>query len=310
MTITELPPTLTDQPLVLNPAISVIRSTDDEIVAHLGSRSRTSHRISDSQGRGRLADFVAGFVRPVSPAALAQEQDLDPAVAAEFVEHLTQGKVLIPEEQTRYSYLITGLGLTPSDTDLQVGVLGSGAIATAVARQLGDLIGTPVLLHDDAEAAFDGADLVVVASDQLAPGLCYDADEISLATGIPWQLVYLDGFELMIGPTFVPGESANYYDVDAMDEAARVLRTQYLYEKSSHPDQPRSATVPTFVADLAASWATTAIAQHLWGSGSFLEGYVMRVDLERMQIMREKVLRLPRNPVEMGVRSDLRHPFL
>lgn len=310
MTITELPPAPTDQPLVLNPAISVIRSTDDEIIAHLGSRSRTSHRISDSQGRGRLADFVAGFTRPVSPAELAQEQDLDPAVAAEFVEHLAQGKVLIPEEQTRYSYLITGLGLTPTDVELQVGVLGSGAIATAVARQLSDLIGSPVTLHDDAAAAFDGADLVVVASDQLAAGLCYDADEISLSTGVPWQLVYLDGFELMIGPTFVPGVSANYYDVDAMDEASRVLRTQYLYEKSSRPDQPRSATVPSFVADLAASWATTAIAQHLWGRGSFLEGYVMRVDLERMQIMRDKVMRLPRNPVEMGVRSDLRHPFL
>lgn len=295
---------------LVNPAVSVIRSSADEIIAHLGSRSRSSHRISDGESRGRLADFVTAFATPRAPAAVAATIGLDAETTAEFFEHLTRGQVLIPAEQARYSYLASGLGLAPADLAHEVAVVGTGRVADAVARQLADLLETPVSAGADLVDAFADADLVVVASDRPDPALGYDADEASRATDTPWHLTYLDGFELMVGPTFVPGVSANYYDFDSMDESARVLRMQYLFEKTGRPVVGKTLTVPAFAADLAASWATLAVAQHLWGRGSFLEGYLMRVDLERMQVVRDKVMRLPRNPVDMGVRTDLRHPFL
>lgn len=299
-----------DATLVLNPSVSVIRCNDDEVVASLGSRSRSTHRIQDGEGRRQLADFVLSFTAPATPSAVATTLVMDPATTAEFTQHLVDGRVLIPEEASRYSYLLSGFGMSDISTDVAVGVLGTGRIAEAVRRQLGSLLGREPAHANDVRDAFDASDFVVVCPDQIDPTLFYDADELSRATDKPWHLAYADGFELMVGPTFVPGESPNYYDFDAMDESARVLRMEYLFEKYAQPDAAQRGDLPVFVADLAASYVTMAVAQHLWGKGSFLEGYVLRIDLERMQLVRDRVLRLPRNPVDMGVRADLRHPFL
>lgn len=296
--------------LVLNPAASVIRCNDDEVVASLGSRARSTHRIQDAGGHHKLADFVLAFADPSAPETVAATLGLDDAVAAEFTQHLLDGQVLIEEQESRYSYLVSGLGLDGIDTDLAVAVCGGGRIAEALCRQLGSLLGRPVQPTGEIAEAFENNDFVVVCPDQVNPGLFYDADELSRALDKPWHLAYCDGFELMVGPTFVPGESANYYDFDAMDESARVMRMQYLYAKSAQPEAPQHCEPPAFVADLAASYIMMALTQHLWGRGSFLEGYVLRIDLERMQLVRDRVLRLPRNPVDMGVRTDLRHPFL
>lgn len=308
-TITTVPADL-DARLVLNPSVSVIRCNDDEVVASLGSRARSTHRIQDAQGRHKLADFVLAFAAPTEPVSVAATLGLDTDTATEFTRHLLDGQVLIAEEASHYSWLLSGFGLPAVNIDVAVAVVGSGRIAQSVCRQLGSLLGTELVPGDAVGAAFDDGDLVVVCPDRADPGLFYDADEMARATGKPWHLAYADGFELMVGPTFVPGESPNYYDFDAMDESARVMRMQYLYEKYAAPEVGQRCDLPLFAADLAASYVTIAVAQHLWGKGSFLEGYVLRVDLERMQLMRDRVLRLPRNPVDMGVRADLRHPFL
>lgn len=309
MSVTTRPASIQPR-LVLNPSAAVIRCNDDEVVASLGSRARSTHRIQDAGGHRKLADFVLAFTTPVTPDSVADRLGLDDAVAAEFTQHLLDGHVLIAEEESRYSYLVSGLGLDGIDTEVAVAVVGGGRIADAVCRQFGSLLGREVAPAGEIAEAFESNDFVVVCPDQVDPGMFYDADELSRALDKPWHLAYCDGFELMVGPTFVPGESPNYYDFDAMDESARVMRMQYLYAKSALPEAAQHCELPAFVADLAASYITMALTQHLWGRGSFLEGYLLRIDLERMQLVRDRVLRLPRNPVDMGVRSDLRHPFL
>lgn len=310
MTLLTGPTTSLDDVLVLNPSASVTRCNDDEVVANLGSRARSTHRIQDAQARRRLADFVLAFTDPAAPTAVAATLGLDLETTAEFTSHLVDGRILIPEQMGRYSYLLSGMGSLHPDAEVALAVLGDGQIAASVCRQLSSLVEREVSSSTDLPAAFDAADFVVVCPDRMQPGLFYDADELSRATGTPWHLAYADGFELIVGPTFVPGESPGYYDFDAMDESARVMRMQYLYQKFAEPDAGRRSPLPVFAADLAASYITMALAQHLWGKGSYLEGYVLRIDLERMQLMRDRVLRLPRNPVDMGVRTDLRHPFL
>ena len=46
-----------DTQLVLNPALRIIRSTNDEIIVRFGSRGRSSRRISDTKRRGILSDI-------------------------------------------------------------------------------------------------------------------------------------------------------------------------------------------------------------------------------------------------------------
>ena len=53
--------TAIDTRLIQNPAIRLIRSTDDEIIVRFGSRGRASRRISDSSRKGILADLVFAF---------------------------------------------------------------------------------------------------------------------------------------------------------------------------------------------------------------------------------------------------------
>lgn len=299
-----------DGRLLVNPAMKIVRANADEIFVEVGSRSRMTHRIEDSQVRGGLADFVSRFRSPQDPEVVAAELGLESGTAAEYIEHLIEGRVLIPAHQARYSYLVSGFGWDPGARPATVAIAGAGRIAENVAWQLSELLTESPQRHENVATAFDGADLVVVASDRPNPGLCYDADELAQAMGTPWHLTYFDGFELMVGPTFRPGASANYYDFDSMNEAARVMRTPYLYGRFARAELEPTAELPAFMAAQAASWTVIAIAQHLWGQGSFLEGYVMRIDLERMEVMKDRVLRLPRNPVDMGARIDLRHPFL
>lgn len=293
----------------INPTVNVVRSTPNEVFIEIGSRSRYTHRISDDKSRGVFADFVTSFTEPADVNAVAETLGIDSETLTEFCDALERGRVLLPSTQADYAYLLTGLDWDPTRRDAAVSVLGQGRIADQVHAQITELVSTPVEVTANPVDAFDGADFVIVAADDLAPALCYDADELARAAGVPWHLTRIDGFELLVGPTFVP-DGANYYDLDTMDESARVIRTPFLYGKAMAPDVKRSNKVPTFAAAIAAGWTVVAVAQHLWGKGSFLEDQIMRVDLERMEIIRDKVLRLPRNPVDMGMRADLRHPFL
>lgn len=296
--------------LVINPSVNVIRSTSNEVFVEVGTRSRYTHRISDDKSRGLLADFVLNFEEAQNVNVVVKKLGIDEETRRDFVEYLTRGRVLLPPEQVGYSYLLTGFKWNPAEHDVAITILGQGRVAEAITSQLSELVPHPVVSTSSAEEAFDDADFVIAAMDGIDLGLCYDADELSRATQTPWHLTRVDGFEVLVGPTFIPGSGVNYYDLDTMDEAARVMRTPFLYSKAADPEVKQTAPLPAFVASIAAGWTTVAAAQHLWGKGSFLEDHIMRIDLERMEIIRDKVLRLPRNPVDMGMRADLRHPFL
>jgi hypothetical protein len=295
---------------VLNPSMQIIKSTDDEIIVQLGSRSRFTHRIQDSNNRGKLADFVASFRSPANPTRIAQTVGLSSEEAAEYVEHLVKGKVLIPPEQRDYSFLLAGLGFNDPQKEHVIRIVGTGGIATAAARQVSDLLKVGISPTLDMNEAFNDSDVVIVAADRPNPALFFDADETSRVSETPWHQVYMDGAEVVSGPTFIPGETVNYYDFDTMDESSRSLRIPFMYGKFTDPMVEANAQMESFIADFAASWAVLAVCQHLWGQGSYVENHVMRFDLERMQAIKDRVLKLPRNPVDIGAQPNLRHPFL
>lgn len=304
-------PTTTEEPcLLVNPAVSILRCSDNEVFIRHGSRSTTSHRIEDTKNRGRLADFAEAFAVPRTVSEAAQSTDTDPADAAEFTEHLLDGHALLRDVDSAYGYAIAGLGGAVVPTTAQLAVVGTGRVSTALVRQLSDLLHRPVEQVDDVVAAFEDCQLVVVAADALNPGLFYDADEAAMETGTPWQLVYVDGGEVMVGPTFIPGLTVGYYDLDTMDEAGRTMRMDYQFLKTATAAVPATAEVPCVIADLAAAYASLAVLQHLTGKGSYLENHVLRLDLERMHVIRDRVMRLARTPRDLANRNDLRHPFL
>lgn len=298
-----------DELLVVNPSMSIIRGSDDEIMSRYGSRSRSSYRVAAPGGV--LANFVRAFTEPSRPSEVAERLGIDTETCAQYTEKLTEGAILMAPEHTRYAQLVSAMHVQPpTGRDTAISVLGSGRIAAASAAQLTDLMGSDVAVTEDLTVAFEDHDLVVVCADRLNQPLFYDADEMARAADRPWHLTYADGAEIIIGPTFIPGITVNYFDRDTLDEASRSLRFEHQFMASAGPDIEATSPIPEFVAQLAAGWSTAAIAQHLWGTGSFVEDHVLRVDLERMQVIRDRVLALARNPVTVGSRTDLRHPFI
>jgi hypothetical protein len=296
--------------LVVNPAIAIVRCSENELFLRSGSRSSTTHRIEDTKNRGTLAGFAVAFREASTVTEAAERVGIPLEDATEFAQHLLDGKALIGEESARFGYLIAGLGVEKMPVDVDIAILGTGRLADAIAGQMADFLGREPERSDDIVGAFEANSFVIVAADTMQPGLFYDADEASAETGTPWQLVYVDGGEIMVGPTFIPGLTADYYAVDTMDEAGRTMRMEYQFFKSAVPEVPATAVVPRMIAELAASYASVAVLQHVTGAGSYLENHVLRIDLERMHVIRDRVMRLARTPRDLGSRDDLRHPFL
>ncbi|WP_314145873.1 TOMM precursor leader peptide-binding protein [uncultured Leifsonia sp.] len=294
---------------IVNPSLTVIRSSDDEIIVRFGSRSTFSRRLKDDQRNGILGNLVEHFAVGANVDAFLKG-DVSPEVVHTVISSLVQEKVLIPESDAAASAVALGLGLADETAIAAstIAVVGDGSIAARLSTQLrasGPAVeASPALTPE----AFETADLVVVAADAPDIGLFFDANEAALSLDRPWQSVYVDGAECVIGPLFYPGHTGCFHDFDIMDESARSLRLDYLYYKGATMKAGRN--LPDFVADLAASYATASVLQHLGGKGSFLEGFVLRVDLERLEIIRDQLIQLPRCPACIQKRPYLRHPFI
>ena len=306
MTVT----TTTDRYLV-NPMLTVVRSNDDEIIVRFGGRSTNSSRLKDDGRRGILGDIIERFANAASVTDVAEALTIDRGVLDDIVRTLIDQEVLILETDADGAFLALGFGVRNSSVLLSatVGVVGPGGLARTIADQLTDVGVTTIVVNQPDAEIFEAADLVVVASDGPDLGMFFDANEIALVLDRPWQSVFADGAELVIGPLFRPGYTGCFHDFDTMDESARSLRLDYLYYKSSQ-SAGRESMLPRFVTDLAASYSTTSIVQHLSGRGSYLEGNVMRVDLERLEVIRDQLAQLPRCPACIQNRPHLRHPFI
>ncbi|MFH8223573.1 TOMM precursor leader peptide-binding protein [Streptomyces sp. NPDC018057] len=206
-----------------------------------------------------------------------------------------------------------------------VGVVGGGSVQRQLTTQLTELgigglrglsAGTDGLDAADGDeklaALLDDTDLVVLALDGFRPSLLHRLNRAAVAAGRPWLPVYADGSELIVGPLVVPGESACYNEHEIQHESSRALRHEYqLY--SEELARRTADDLPPLLAPyaaLAASWASIGITPYLVDGAGFLVGRAIRIDLERLEITQEHVLRLPRCPVCTEQRPSFRHPFL
>ncbi|GAA4710290.1 TOMM precursor leader peptide-binding protein [Phytohabitans rumicis] len=357
---------MAEQRFVLNPYVTVVRCTDDEVLYRHGARSAYSRMLRDEGRRRVLGPVLAAFDRPRSRAETAAEL-ADPAGATEVLDKLIDDGVLVAEDSAlsaMYLQMLTGAAPTGLAA-ATVGVAGLGGIGGQVARQLAALGAGAVVGLDDrpvgaADQAFlrgtigtagevgrpiaeaferatvaagfdnvttrpqsiedtealadliDEADLTVVALEAFAPGLLHRVNELAVAAEKPWLPVYADGSELVVGPLVVPGRSACYNEFEIQHESSRALRTEYLLYKEELGRRPAGdgpQLLPPF-AGIAASWAVSAALPFLVDGTSFLVGRAVRIDFERLEVITERVLRLPRCPACAELRPDLRHPFL
>lgn len=214
--------------------------------------------------------------------------------------------------------------VTAADQPLLRGTIGAagtagapvtGAFAAAAAASgLAAVSVREGSIDDDAVLVdlLEEVDLLVVALESFPPSLLHRVNEAAVTAEKPWLPVHADGSEVVIGPLIVPGRSPCYNEYEIQHESSRVLRNEYLLYKEELAGRPVLATpqlLPPY-ASIAASWAVTGVLPYLLDGASFLVGRVVRVDFERLEVINERVLRLPRCPACSGLRPDFRHPFL
>lgn len=296
-----------DTQLVLNPALRIIRSTNDEIIVRFGSRGRSSRRISDTKRRGILSDIVFGFNERTSLDDVCKRFG---EAGRELLLGLLEGNVIIPESDLAFGFLAAGYGITDPEIS-SLTVIGEGRFAAECTRLLHDALGEKITISEQSKIKVDvePADFTVCVSDSPNTAFFYDVNEYALSYGAIWHGGYLDGPEVIVGPLFVPGETGCFHDFDVMEEAGRSMMIDHLYMKmngaSAIPTQ-----VPAFVPSLAASYLTSSVIQHVLGVGSHLEGEFLRIDLDRLEIIRQRATRLARCPACTENRPDIRNPFL
>jgi bacteriocin biosynthesis cyclodehydratase domain-containing protein len=214
--------------------------------------------------------------------------------------------------------------VTAADQPFLRGTVGTaGEIGRSMADAFGTLIAAagfdnatvrPESLDDLPSVAdlLDDVDLLVVALEGFPPSLLHRVNELAVAAEKPWLPVHADGSEVIVGPLVVPGRSPCYNEYEIQHEASRALRHEYLLYKEELARRPAAAApqlLPHY-AGIAASWAVTGILPFLLDGTSFLVGRAVRIDLERLEVINERVLRLPRCPACASLRPDFRHPFL
>lgn len=330
----------------VNPTLQIIPYTEDEILVRRGSRSTFSKIIKDEAQRGLLINTVEAFRKPV-PTNVARESvragtddDFDA-----LVTYLMEQGVLVDETHSIATIYDrnSSLDSVSAIANKRIGMIGLGPIGKEILKHLADAGTTSIMGLDDRrgddlkkliatshpglkfdvvegtlsdeeaiEVLFVENDFVLVAIEAFRPTVLHLANLASISHERPWIPVYADGDEVIVGPFIVPGVTPCYNEFEIQHEAARALRTEYLIYKESLLEEgpPSLSAVAGPVASIAASWASLAVLPFLIGGQSFLESGTLRIDFERLDVIRERLLKIPRCPACDSIRPDYRHPFL
>jgi bacteriocin biosynthesis cyclodehydratase domain-containing protein len=160
-------------------------------------------------------------------------------------------------------------------------------------------------------AAVADADLTVMAFEQQSLQLAHLLNRVCLKEDKPWMTASTDGNLGLVGPLFLPRETACYNCYAALSDSAISTREmsrryrQHVIQRGAGSFFPG---LPAF-ADIVAGYACLAAVHYLLGKGSFVTGRVLNINFDRMLIHMEDVLKLPRCPVCGLEKSVYRPPF-
>ena len=305
--------TIASQELTLNPLLSVVVASRDEVLVRFGIRSRFSHVLLDESRTGTIGPVLRAFQRarasgtPLSDSLDGIEQEeVDEAIA-----FLLERDVLVQAGRDPARMELDLLFDRPAVED-RVFLLGDGAHAAEVRRQLdrlplGDLEPLPeaALASGDAGvgaalqrlAAVDDA-IVVVALDSFRPSMLHRVNEVMLGLGQRWLLSVVDGPLSIVGPVFEPHEGPCYAEFEIQIESTIALRDEYLMQKEQlvAEDDVRRSSCSPLASSMCAAWTATWLVHALHEAPGFNPAKALLLDYRELDLDWVEVLRLPRCP--------------
>jgi bacteriocin biosynthesis cyclodehydratase domain-containing protein len=296
--------------------LDLVLISDNELLIQFGLRSRPSELLRDHDVSGLLGRVIGrvlrgpATVRELLDANASRNEDDVRSLLSDLVDRgiLADLRTSPVEQYLRYTF-----DGEPCFPNANVGVMGTGKLGTRIAQCLTDhgIARVTPLDLEEIEQSVMASDFVILALDQPDLGTCHMVNRYAIRERKPWLHSTIDGNFGMIGPLFVPDETACYNDFRALAFAAtpnRVMARKHREYVAARGTHIPFAGPPAHT-EITAGHSSLAAVHFLLRGTCFAVGRVMIVDFDRMQIDTEDVLKLPRCPVCGTQKSDYRPSF-
>lgn len=152
--------------------------------------------------------------------------------------------------------------------------------------------------YSQIEKIFDLSDFLVLSIDRPNPRIYNIFNRIALKKNKLWMISTIDGSRGIIGPTFIPFESACYGDYSRQVEAGIVDTNMYnIYRQFLDNDihEQIFLGIPSY-AKIIAGMTSLSVIHQLIRKYSFTSNRSIIIDFERMIFDTQDIFRLPRCP--------------
>lgn len=227
-----------DRP-VFNPAYVPVRLDENSIHIRVGPFSGPAYTIEDDQREGTLGQLprLLDGERDTEAVLEAFDRTNRTEIAAVLLE-LADNNIVYDAERVARTRSLPQLALRPqvgpSDRDrletASVGVINDGRMGTQIAADLLEsgvgsvryvsvgrepevrAVDSERLKRSDRPLAdeLEAVDVAVFATEDPAPTLASEFNEVAHEVGTPWLLAQVSGLDGFVGPTVFPGETACY----------------------------------------------------------------------------------------------------
>lgn len=309
----------------IDPSIVPVTISADEVHFRAGPWNGPVFTLEDEHREGKLADLVGMLDGTNSVTDILDEFEGDEAAVRHVLDRLQRKRIL--DSRTRPSAerrevdpgFISGGDLASINTD-RVVVAATGGLERIVVEDLLDTdVGTIEVVTEESSdrtlgaetsdridrtslaelpRAVDEADVGVIVTDRPAPRLFGEFNRLAHESDTPYVSGQVCGFDGIVGPTVVPGETSCYACFEERRDANLPSESEYrAFERSvSETDGSPGLGVGAFD-HVVTGLVTAELLNFLARDVGFLAGRVVRYDFSELAVETNEVLRMPRCPV-------------
>lgn len=289
---------------VVNPAFTPV-VTDDSVTFRAGPWSGPAFTLSGNGGPQTLVSELDGETTAESAVEAAGTDEFD---AATVLTRLTEKGVVVPAATAAEAYLAARTDAEPADGQLLV--VGDGQLAVRLVSDLRAQELDPIRAIgcgpsppsfptgvqselDDLSAAVQRADHVISVTDEPRPETDAQLNELALSTDTRWTRARVDGYDAVVGPTVVPGETA-CFDCYRVRRDANVPERDGYRRHLADRGTAQGRTLPASFTSLVAGVVGTEVYNQRTDGAGFTGGRVLHYDLYNLSVELNEVLSLPR----------------
>lgn len=307
----------------IEPTIAPVMLSPDEVHFRAGPWSGPRLTLSDEEREGKLADLIDQFDGTQTLETIFERfDDEDEPTIRHVVRELANQDILTDGTKTASTpatdrsplpvrFSLSDRAVLDSKSVL---VVSSGAIGTHLTSMLSDAgIGGITVRHRERDRFDESAsaeeldpetdslrdeiaavDMVVVGVDDPWPTALEQVNAIAQETDTPFVYTEVVGFDVNIGPTVIPGETACY---ECYRQQARMnIDSPDRYEAFERQASDRSRTTGAVLpfAQIASGFVVTDVVNYLCYGYGYTVGSVISYGMNDFSFESNDVLRMPR----------------